>query len=75
MPDKASEFELASTLYQHQGMHCLSSCSHRLQAYRAELIREVHELKSNAIHMERKIDQLTDENGCFSSQVINSWKL
>ena len=42
-----------------------------LQGHRAELLREVRELKSNSTAMEREMDQLTEENGDFSVQVIN----
>lgn len=44
----------------------------RLQLRLNELLKEKKDLKSTSIYMERKVDELTGENGDLSFQVIMS---
>ncbi|XP_056467806.1 nuclear mitotic apparatus protein 1 isoform X1 [Gadus chalcogrammus] len=47
----------------------LETKNESLQRRLHELAKQSHDLKSDTIHMERKVDQLTEENGNLSVQV------
>ena len=44
--------------------------SHRLQSRLHEVVKQHNDLKTTSSHMERKVDELTEENGTLSVQVM-----